>query len=493
MNRSTACVLLGLGLALLFGCDDMADQPKQKVYAPQVGPAAVPSNTVEFQEQPAQPPSVTLALIDRGQDRFRIYCAPCHSELGDGNGMIVQRGFPSPPSYHIARLREAPVQHFYDVITQGHGAMYSFANRVQPADRWAIAAYIRALQRSQNATLTDVAPDQRGRIAMTRDRLEVGAWIVGGVGLLGCAIGGARGAGSISARLAGGGYGLDRLAAWAAIALILIHALIGGRWGWAIRPQLVAGIVTLPLVLPALVPILFVLHALYPWMHADVAASLDNRFYLNASFFYRRGIVYLIVWLGLGALVLRALRQVNPEPILYRIAPPGLILLALTVTFAAFDYTLSMEPRFKSSVYGLLVGTEGVLLALSVAVMAVMLGGSVEPERERGDRRSGQADARPAGVLGLSGLHAAADHLAIRLAARSRLVCSSDRGGWGIVAAVVAGLHFVLPFFALLWPQMQRSRRVMGWCGNAAGGNRGAARVVDRRPRSRSVALPAGR
>ena len=161
MNRSTACVF-GLGLAMLLGCDNMADQPKQKVYAPQVGPANMPSNTVEFQEQPAQPPSVTLGLIERGQDRFRIYCAPCHSELGDGNGMIVQRGFPSPPSYHIARLREAPVQHFYDVITQGHGAMYSFANRVQPADRWAITAYIRALQRSQNATLTDVAPDQRG-------------------------------------------------------------------------------------------------------------------------------------------------------------------------------------------------------------------------------------------------------------------------------------------------------------------------------------------
>ena len=82
--------------------------------------------------------------------------------------------------------------------------------------------------------------------------------------------------------------------------------------------------VTLPLVLPALVPILFVLRVLYPWMHADVAASLDNRFYLNASFFYTRGIVYLIVWLGLGALVLRALRQENPEPILYRLAPPDL-------------------------------------------------------------------------------------------------------------------------------------------------------------------------
>ncbi len=78
--------------------------------------------------------------------------------------MIVQRGFPPPPSYHSARLLAAPVQHFYDVITNGYGAMYSFANRVQPADRWAIAAYIRALQRSQDATLADLAPDQRAAL-----------------------------------------------------------------------------------------------------------------------------------------------------------------------------------------------------------------------------------------------------------------------------------------------------------------------------------------
>jgi mono/diheme cytochrome c family protein len=107
---------------------------------------------------------VTLALIERGQERFRIFCTPCHSELGDGRGMIVQRGFPPPPSYHTDRLREVPVQHFYDVITNGYGAMNSIADRVQPEDRWAIAAYIRALQRSQHATIADVAADQRGAL-----------------------------------------------------------------------------------------------------------------------------------------------------------------------------------------------------------------------------------------------------------------------------------------------------------------------------------------
>ncbi len=160
MNGYAACVL-GLGLALLVGCNDMVDQPKQTAYGPQVGPAAEPSGMVEFKSQPIQAPAVTPALLTRGQERYRIYCAPCHSELGDGQGMIVQRGFPPPPSYHIDRLRQAPPQYFYDVITAGHGAMYSFADRVQPQDRWAIAAYIRALQRSQYASLEKLAPERR--------------------------------------------------------------------------------------------------------------------------------------------------------------------------------------------------------------------------------------------------------------------------------------------------------------------------------------------
>lgn len=92
------------------------------------------------------PVTVTPKLLARGQERFDIYCSPCHSRLGDGNGMIVARGFPHPPDYKIARLRNAPVGHFFDVMTNGYGAMYSYASRVAPEDRWAIAAYIRLLQ-----------------------------------------------------------------------------------------------------------------------------------------------------------------------------------------------------------------------------------------------------------------------------------------------------------------------------------------------------------
>jgi mono/diheme cytochrome c family protein len=110
------------------------------------------------------PFTVTTALLERGQLRFNIYCAPCHGALGDGEGMIVQRGFTHPPSFHDERLRQAPAGHFFDVITNGFGGMYSYASRVAPEDRWAIIAYIRALQLSQHASLDDLPPDQRGQL-----------------------------------------------------------------------------------------------------------------------------------------------------------------------------------------------------------------------------------------------------------------------------------------------------------------------------------------
>jgi mono/diheme cytochrome c family protein len=155
------CALL-VALCALAGCDDMTHEAKRNPWARRQGdPAQEADGTVRFEEAPLPPPRLSLALIERGQDRFRIFCTPCHSELGDGNGMIPQRGFSPPPSYHTDRLRRVTTQHFYDVITQGYGAMYSFAQRIPPADRWAIAAYIRALQRSREATLADLTPAER--------------------------------------------------------------------------------------------------------------------------------------------------------------------------------------------------------------------------------------------------------------------------------------------------------------------------------------------
>lgn len=107
------------------------------------------------------PVKVDRALLARGQERFNIYCTPCHGRLGDGNGMIAHRGFSlrrPVASYHTDRLRKMPVGYFYDVITNGYGAMYSYASRVEPQDRWAIVSYIRALQLSQHAAPNDADP-----------------------------------------------------------------------------------------------------------------------------------------------------------------------------------------------------------------------------------------------------------------------------------------------------------------------------------------------
>jgi mono/diheme cytochrome c family protein len=103
---------------------------------------------------------VTEAVLERGRERFNIYCSPCHSELGDGAGMIVQRGLRRPPSFHSPRMLEAPLGHFFDVMTNGFGAMPDYAAQVAPRDRWAVAAYIRALQLSQHATPEDVPEGQ---------------------------------------------------------------------------------------------------------------------------------------------------------------------------------------------------------------------------------------------------------------------------------------------------------------------------------------------
>jgi len=114
------------------------------------------------------PVPVTRELLERGRERFEIYCSVCHGRTGEGNGMVIQRGFPVPPSYHIDRLRQAPVGHFFDVITQGYGIMYSYAERVEPADRWAIAAYIRALQLSHNMKLAELPASERAKLEVTR-------------------------------------------------------------------------------------------------------------------------------------------------------------------------------------------------------------------------------------------------------------------------------------------------------------------------------------
>ena len=175
-------------LALVVGCrQDMHDQPKYKPLAASRfwdnGASARPlventvarghldddvelytGKTVGGKVVEALPLPFTPELLKRGQQRFNIYCSPCHDLVGSGRGMVVQRGFKAPPSFHSDRLRQAPVGYFFDVMTNGFGAMPDYRAQVEPADRWAIVAYIRALQRSQQATLADVPPEEAAKL-----------------------------------------------------------------------------------------------------------------------------------------------------------------------------------------------------------------------------------------------------------------------------------------------------------------------------------------
>jgi mono/diheme cytochrome c family protein len=155
----------------------------QEYYTGKTGSAVTPSNTLDKTSKPAAvtgvpatpasatgndanefPFPITQEILDRGQERYNIYCSPCHGVLGDGRGMIVNRGFSPPPSYHIDRLRTAPLGHFFDVITNGFGRMPDYAMQIPPHERWAIIAYIRALQLSQNAPLADVPPSEMSNL-----------------------------------------------------------------------------------------------------------------------------------------------------------------------------------------------------------------------------------------------------------------------------------------------------------------------------------------
>ncbi len=180
------CFFGVLALSLSACRQDMYNQPKAKTYsaseffADGTSARPIPPHTVEFHGAPqgeayntgltngvllAQlPMPVTPELLQRGRERYNIYCAVCHGATGEGNGEVVQRGYPAPPSYHSERLRNAPVGHFVDVITNGYGVMYSYAARVEPNDRWAIAAYIRALQLSRNVKASDLPPEEQKRL-----------------------------------------------------------------------------------------------------------------------------------------------------------------------------------------------------------------------------------------------------------------------------------------------------------------------------------------
>jgi Cytochrome C oxidase, cbb3-type, subunit III len=185
---STSRIVLGLCAAMLSvvggGCQirqDMADQPKNTPLSPSPffddGRSERPliENTVARgsiadedlfvpKESNAFPLPLTPELLNRGHERYRIFCSPCHGIQGDGNGMVSMRGMKHPPSYHDPRLRQVSNGYLYDVITNGFGGMLSYSAQVPPADRWAIIAYVRALQLSRNAPVSELPPDVRAKL-----------------------------------------------------------------------------------------------------------------------------------------------------------------------------------------------------------------------------------------------------------------------------------------------------------------------------------------
>jgi mono/diheme cytochrome c family protein len=192
VERSAMAMLLAGGALLAVGCtQQMAQQPSYRPYRPSSffadGTSArpLPADTVarghlqddallfsgkdaNGQDATEFPFPVTRDVLDRGRQRFEIDCVPCHGFTGDGDGIVVQRGFTPPPTYHSDRLRQAPVGHFFDVITNGLGSMPPYADQVSVPDRWAIIAYIRALQLSQNATIEAVPADARAQLEQQR-------------------------------------------------------------------------------------------------------------------------------------------------------------------------------------------------------------------------------------------------------------------------------------------------------------------------------------
>jgi hypothetical protein len=253
------------------------------------------------------------------------------------------------------------------------------------------------------------------------------------------------------------------------LALLFVHALTGGRWGEALRPALLAGVAGLALLVPALVPLGLGFHALYPWSHEPHAAG---RLYLTTPFAALRAVAYVVVWLGLGGLVFR--RGIGT-----RLAAIGLILLALTVSFAAIDATMSLDPGFGSSVWGMVTAASMGVLALAVAVLATA---PAAPPWVRADL--GRL------LLGLVVLWAYLEFMQFLIVWESNLpeeagwYVARVQGGWVWVSWAVALLHFAVPFGLLIFPAVQRSARAL--CGVAL------LLVVAEIVRGWWVVLPAG-
>ena len=284
---------------------------------------------------------VTAELLARGQTQFQVFCSPCHGRTGRGDGMIVQRGFKKPSSYHVDRLRQMPIGYFYDVMTNGFGAMSDYSAQVPPADRWAIAAYVRSAaatastppprtcrrtstpsstrawpRRRRRSTTDEPAlehrPDSRRSPSPALERLQKTGLAVGGLFLLALAAGFAMDRGQFFRSYLFGflfwvGIGVGSLG------LAMLNHLTGGLWGLVPRRFHEAAARTLPAMALLFVPVVLGASSLYTWAQPEVVAADEllqkKAVYLNVPFFAARAVFYFAVW---GLLALAAQLLVAP-------------------------------------------------------------------------------------------------------------------------------------------------------------------------------------
>jgi len=280
--------------------------------------------------------------------------------------------------------------------------------------------------------------------------METAAWILGAAGLA---------ASTLAAVINPDAFAYAWLAAAAiwlrwplgCLGLVLVHCLTGGRWGSVLRPWLMIGIATLPLLLPVIVPPVVLSPHLYPWIRPTM--PLDNAFYLNVPFAVGRWILYLIGWFALAGFVFWQQRR---GVLKAAFAAPAVILLFLTANFAGYDAVLSLDPRFNSSAFGMIFIAEGVLFALSITVF-----GTVLTEEPTASDRNDLGRLLQAVVT----LWAYLDFMQVLIVWQSDLPREAawylprSQGLWGLIAWLIALCHFVLPFATLLFAPLRRSAR----------------------------------
>jgi len=242
-----------------------------------------------------------------------------------------------------------------------------------------------------------------------------------------------------------------------AMALMLIHALTGGRWGKAVHNAFAAGARSAFLMPLFVIPYALTAQRMYPWLQAD-AGRLDNALYLNALAFVLRGVIYLLIWLVLAVLVTRAAGDAKE---LEGLAPPALIVLALTATFAAIDALMSLDPTFASSIFGLVQISEIGALSLSIATLALIFSSAPpDPEALRQLARL---------LLAFIILWSYLAFMQLLIVWQSDLPHETAwylprwRQGWAIVAGLIAFVHFFAPFFTLLSSKAQHSPKAVGF------------------------------